>query len=84
MANIIDDNISARIYSNMHNNNSLNDVDDAYGSKKTAFGIQISYDLSSISSSETLSARNDFIFASLQLADDSNFAVVDWGDGTSK
>ena len=84
LANIIDDNISARIYSNMHNNNSLNDVDDAYGSKKTAFGIQISYDLSSISSSETLSARNDFIFASLQLADDSNFAVVDWGDGTSK
>ena len=58
-------------------------ADIAYADGKNAFVVNIDYYYSDISADEALSDKNDFYFASIELADDSNFFTVDWGDGSS-
>ena len=57
-------------------------TNNAYDEGNTSFLVKIDYYYDDIQSNETLSVKNDFYFASIELADGSNFFTINWGDGS--
>lgn len=68
---------------NTRTDDAMSKANTAYANGKNAFVINIDYYYSDISANELSSDKNDFYFASIELADDSNFFTIDWGDGSS-